>query len=120
MDQLGSISVSQNTDPYLTSLKFNKTVTIEDYSKSVLQIITELQISGETEHATRITESLAGRLIPEQFNVEFYINDTLVYSDIKNTITKDDAQFLIAQRRIIFGESGGEKLGPLLGVVYIW
>lgn len=105
---------------YLNELRLRNVLNDTHLSKPVLQVITEYYLDGEVEIATNISREVAGLYIPEQYNVELFLNETMLYNRTVHNVKKSNSPALISKRTLLIASQEDLLIGPYVAQVIIW
>lgn len=83
------------------------------------ELIYYLNVTGHSENATQLVESLAEMLLPEFVGISYKINDYEIYS--RGTYKKEKSENVISNKKITYKLlTNTQVLGPSLTEVSVW
>ncbi len=121
LKQLSATQINASNDEVIIAARFNRTISTADNYRSVLETLVYLCSRNLNYTATEIVSSISQSTLPTNYNVEFRINNTLVYNRSVNTVTAAQAPFVLKDRKIVYGlTNASTAFGPYIVEFAIW
>lgn len=96
---------------------------ITNAENSLLQQVAEFYANDDIDTAKTFIMQLIENILPTQYNLEFWMDDQLLYPAAEQTDSKNAAEALIPSRKIVYGimnPETGDMFGPYNAEVLVW
>lgn len=122
LNTLGTLQVGQVSYQTVLDLRRDGTLDHRFNTKTLMQAVYELHVSEYDTAAFRIVNETIGQYVLGIYNINFTINDMLIFNKSgTDFFTIDDAEFVVVQRQILLGQWDNQSLlGPYVAEIKIW
>jgi hypothetical protein len=121
LNLLQTVRVIDTTDPIILELRINNTITADDSERTILDLMAILHNRGESNYAATILDSFTRNTAAGRYNVQYYLNNSLLFSYNQTNMTIEEAPTAVIGRRVILtSENDTVLVGPLVFEVRAW
>lgn len=120
LEQLHEVKIREVNAPFILEKRVSGEIDQILEQKPLIHLVIQYVEGGDLASAQTVLEQTAGRVVPPNYNLEFELDDVVIFSTGVKALALEDANIVWVNKQIYINELNGNLVGPHVTRVRLW